>query len=329
MVYAISPNYGYYNLGNNLIKRPKIAFQGEKSSLSDKKENDKKNSDIAAKLLLWGGVLTAISATAFYFLTRGRAGGEKVASDMATNVLPDVSKSVKLNPETKFVEKLEKSLPKFQEGQELVLKNGGKRFDVYEDGYNVSRYYDKNGNLNKQVFYDEATGKFCSLERYAKSGEVKSSIELSTTSDLMHRKFDEKGRVKKIICGNNEQNFNYTDYSNGYSRVYQGFCKGENGQKKLYKYINSSYNERGELNYRYSCDRVAKTIQEEWYNKGEYLYISKLCDIADAPRGIAKSQITHKVLNSSDGKPIEVLIEETGKPSRVVKYADYLFEVGV
>ena len=43
MVYAISPNYGYYNLGNNLIKRPKIAFQGEKSTLSDKKENNKKN----------------------------------------------------------------------------------------------------------------------------------------------------------------------------------------------------------------------------------------------------------------------------------------------
>lgn len=112
MVNQIGMNsYGYYNYRNNLATRP-VAFKGQEAITHEVKnsltaENDKKNADSAATLMLGGGILATLSAAVLYVLTRGK--GSKAATEVAEKAATKATNSVKIDPEVKFIETIEKN----------------------------------------------------------------------------------------------------------------------------------------------------------------------------------------------------------------------------
>lgn len=327
MVNQIGMNsYGYYNYRNNLATRP-VAFKGQEAITHEVKnsstaENDKKNVDSAATLMLGGGILATLSAAALYVLTRGK--GSKAATEVAEKAATKATNSVKIDPEVKFIETIEKKLPKFKEGQELALQNGGKRIDKFKDGVNISEYYDKNGKLTKQVSYIDDG--FVQIDRFDKNGKLKSTIMPTGNSSLIHKKFDNEGRIKSIINGENRTDFSYSNYNNGDVVIHEIQYTAESRKSSIpwAKTVNTTKNKNGAITFR-QTHYPLKTNQFEWFNKDENcLYMSEIRDVSKLPAGVLKSKTTHTIVRDSGGYPEKVLIEETGKAPREVDYEEYI-----
>lgn len=327
MVNQIGMNsYGYYNYRNNLATRP-VAFKGQEAITHEVKnsstaENDKKNADSAATLMLGGGILATLSAAALYVLTRGK--GSKAATEVAEKAATKATNSVKIDPEVKFIETIEKKLPKFKEGQELALQNGGKRIDKFKDGVNISEYYDKSGKLTKQVSYIDDG--FVQIDRFDKNGKLKSTIMPTGKSSLIHKKFDNEGRIKSIINGENRTDFSYSNYNNGDVVIHEIQYTAESRKSSIpwAKTVNTTKNKNGAITFR-QTHYPLKTNQFEWFNKDENcLYMSEIRDTSKLPAGVLKSKTTHTIVRDSGGYPEKVLIEETGKAPREVDYEEYI-----
>lgn len=327
MVNQIGMNsYGYYNYRNNLATRP-VAFKGQEAITHEVKnsltaENDKKNADSAATLMLGGGILATLSAAALYVLTRGK--GSKAATEVAEKAATKATNSVKIDPEVKFIETIEKKLPKFKEGQELALQNGGKRIDKFKDGVNISEYYDKSGKLTKQVSYIDDG--FVQIDRFDKNGKLKSTIMPTGKSSLIHKKFDNEGRIKSIINGENRTDFSYSNYNNGDVVIHEIQYTAESRKSSIpwAKTVNTTKNKNGAITSR-QTHYPLKTTQCEWFNKDENcLYMSEIRDVSKLPVGVLKSKTTHTIVRDSGGYPEKVLIEETGKTPREVDYEEYI-----
>lgn len=327
MVNQIGMNsYGYYNYRNNLATRP-VAFKGQEAITHEVKnsltaENDKKNADSAATLMLGGGILATLSAAALYVLTRGK--GSKAATEVAEKAATKATNSVKIDPEVKFIETIEKKLPKFKEGQELALQNGGKRIDKFKDGVNISEYYDKSGKLTKQVSYIDDG--FVQIDRFDKNGKLKSTIMPTGKSSLIHKKFDNEGRIKSIINGENRTDFSYSNYNNGDVGISEIQYTAESRKSSIpwAKTVNTTKNKNGAITFR-QTHYPLKTNQFEWFNKDENcLYMSEIRDTSKLPAGVLKSKTTHTIVRDSGGYPEKVLIEETGKAPREVDYEEYI-----
>lgn len=327
MVNQIGMNsYGYYNYRNNLATRP-VAFKGQEAITHEVKnsstaENDKKNADSAATLMLGGGILATLSAAALYVLTRGK--GSKAATEVAEKAATKATNSVKIDPEVKFIETIEKKLPKFKEGQELALQNGGKRIDKFKDGVNISEYYDKSGKLTKQVSYIDDG--FVQIDRFDKNGKLKSTIMPTGNSSLIHKKFDKEGRIESIINGENRTDFSYTNYNNGDVGIHEIQYTAESRKNSVpyAKTVNTTKNKNGAITSR-QTHYPLKTTQCEWFNKDENcLYMSEIRDVSKLPVGVLKSKTTHTIVRDSGGYPEKVLIEETGKAPREVDYEEYI-----
>ena len=327
MVNQIGMNsYGYYNYRNNLATRP-VAFKGQEATTHEVKnsstaENDKKNADSAATLMLGGGILATLSAAALYVLTRGK--GSKAATEVAEKAATKATNSVKIDPEVKFIETIEKKLPKFKEGQELALQNGGKRIDKFKDGVNISEYYDKSGKLTKQVSYIDDG--FVQIDRFDKNGKLKSTIMPTGNSSLIHKKFDNEGRIKSIINGENRTDYSYTNYNNGDVGIHEIQYTAESLKSSIpwAKTVNTTKNKNGAITSR-QTHYPLKTNQFEWFNKDENcLYMSEIRDVSKLPAGVLKSKTTHTIVRDSGGYPEKVLIEETGKAPREVDYEEYI-----
>lgn len=327
MVNQIGMNsYGYYNYRNNLATRP-VAFKGQEAITHEVKnsltaENDKKNADSAATLMLGGGILATLSAAALYVLTRGK--GSKAATEVAEKAATKATNSVKINPEVKFIETIEKKLPKFKEGQELALQNGGKRIDKFKDGVNISEYYDKSGKLTKQVSYIDDG--FVQIDRFDKNGKLKSTIMPTGNSSLIHKKFDKEGRIESIINGENRTDYSYTNYNNGDVGIHEIQYTAESRKNSVpyAKTVNTTKNKNGAITSR-QTHYPLKTTQCEWFNKDENcLYMSEIRDVSKLPVGVLKSKTTHTIVRDSGGYPEKVLIEETGKAPREVDYEEYI-----
>lgn len=324
MVNQIGMNsYGYYNYRNNLATRP-VAFKGQEAITHEVKnsstaENDKKNADSAATLMLGGGILATLSAAALYVLTRGK--GSKAATEVAEKATTKATNSVKIDPEVKFIETIEKKLPKFKEGQELALQNGGKRIDEYGE---FSEYFDKSGKLTKEVSYID--GEFFKLDRFDKNGKLKSTIISTDHSSLIHKKFDKEGRIESIINGENRTDFSYTNYNNGDVGIHEIQYTAESRKNSVpyAKTVNTTKNKNGAITSR-QTHYPLKTTQCEWFNKDENcLYMSEIRDVSKLPAGVLKSKTTHTIVRDSGGYPEKVLIEETGKAPREVDYEEYI-----
>lgn len=327
MVNQIGMNsYGYYNYRNNLATRP-VAFKGQEAITHEVKnsstaENDKKNADSAATLMLGGGILATLSAAALYVLTRGK--GSKAATEVAEKAATKATNSVKIDPEVKFIETIEKKLPKFKEGQELALQNGGKRIDKFKDGVNISEYYDKSGKLTKQVSYIDDG--FVQIDRFDKNGKLKSTIMPTGNSSLIHKKFDKEGRIESIINGENRTDYSYTNYNNGDVGIHEIQYTAESRKNSVpyAKTVNTTKNKNGAITSR-QTHYPLKTNQFEWFNKDENcLYMSEIRDVSKLPAGVLKSKTTHTIVRDSGGYPEKVLIEETGKAPREVDYEEYI-----
>lgn len=327
MVNQIGMNsYGYYNYRNNLATRP-VAFKGQEAITHEVKnsstaENDKKNADSAATLMLGGGILATLSAAALYVLTRGK--GSKAATEVAEKAATKATNSVKIDPEVKFIETIEKKLPKFKEGQELALQNGGKRIDKFKDGVNISEYYDKSGKLTKQVSYIDDG--FVQIDRFDKNGKLKSTIMPTGNSSLIHKKFDNEGRIESIINGENRTDYSYTNYNNGDVGIHEIQYTAESRKNSVpyAKTVNTTKNKNGAITSR-QTHYPLKTTQCEWFNKDENcLYMSEIRDVSKLPVGVLKSKTTHTIVRDSGGYPEKVLIEETGKAPREVDYEEYI-----
>ena len=327
MVNQIGMNsYGYYNYRNNLATRP-VAFKGQEAITHEVKnsltaENDKKNADSAATLMLGGGILATLSAAALYVLTRGK--GSKAATEVAEKAATKATNSVKIDPEVKFIETIEKKLPKFKEGQELALQNGGERIDKFKDGVNISEYYDKSGKLTKQVSYIDDG--FVQIDRFDKNGKLKSTIMPTGKSSLIHKKFDNEGRIKSIINGENRTDFSYSNYNNGDVGISEIQYTAESRKSSIpwAKTVNTTKNKNGAITFR-QTHYPLKTNQFEWFNKDENcLYMSEIRDTSKLPAGVLKSKTTHTIVRDSGGYPEKVLIEETGKAPREVDYEEYI-----
>lgn len=327
MVNQIGMNsYGYYNYRNNLATRP-VAFKGQEAITHEVKnsltaENDKKNADSAATLMLGGGILATLSAAALYVLTRGK--GSKAATEVAEKAATKATNSVKIDPEVKFIETIEKKLPKFKEGQELALQNGGKRIDKFKDGVNISEYYDKSGKLTKQVSYIDDG--FVQFDRFDKNGKLKSTIMPTGKSSLIHKKFDKEGRIESIINGENRTDYSYTNYNNGDVGIHEIQYTAESRKNSVpyAKTVNTTKNKNGAITSR-QTHYPLKTTQCEWFNKDENcLYMSEIRDVSKLPAGVLKSKTTHTIVRDSGGYPEKVLIEETGKAPREVDYEEYI-----
>ena len=327
MVNQIGMNsYGYYNYRNNLAIRP-VAFKGQEATTHEVKnssttENDKKNADSAATLMLGGGILATLSAAALYVLTRGK--GSKAATEVAEKAATKATNSVKIDPEVKFIETIEKKLPKFKEGQELALQNGGKRIDKFKDGVNISEYYDKSGKLTKQVSYIDDG--FVQIDRFDKNGKLKSTIMPTGNSSLIHKKFDKEGRIESIINGENRTDYSYTNYNNGDVGIHEIQYTAESRKNSVpyAKTVNTTKNKNGAITSR-QTHYPLKTTQCEWFNKDENcLYMSEIRDVSKLPAGVLKSKTTHTIVRDSGGYPEKVLIEETGKAPREVDYEEYI-----
>lgn len=327
MVNQIGMNsYGYYNYRNNLATRP-VAFKGQEAITHEVKnsltaENDKKNADSAATLMLGGGILATLSAAALYVLTRGK--GSKAATEVAEKAATKATNSVKIDPEVKFIETIEKKLPKFKEGQELALQNGGKRIDKFKDGVNISEYYDKSGKLTKQVSYIDDG--FVQIDRFDKNGKLKSTIMPTGNSSLIHKKFDNEGRIESIINGENRTDYSYTNYNNGDVGIHEIQYTAESRKNSVpyAKTVNTTKNKNGAITSR-QTHYPLKTNQFEWFNKDENcLYMSEIRDVSKLPAGVLKSKTTHTIVRDSGGYPEKVLIEETGKAPREVDYEEYI-----
>lgn len=327
MVNQIGMNsYGYYNYRNNLATRP-VAFKGQEAITHEVKnsstaENDKKNADSAATLMLGGGILATLSAAALYVLTRGK--GSKAATEVAEKAATKATNSVKIDPEVKFIETIEKKLPKFKEGQELALQNGGKRIDKFKDGVNISEYYDKSGKLTKQVSYIDDG--FVQIDRFDKNGKLKSTIMPTGNSSLIHKKFDKEGRIESIIHGENRTDFSYSNYNNGDVGIHEIQYTAESRKSSIpwAKTVNTTKNKNGAITFR-QTHYPLKTNQFEWFNKDENcLYMSEIRDVSKLPAGVLKSKTTHTIVRDSGGYPEKVLIEETGKAPREVDYEEYI-----
>ena len=327
MVNQIGMNsYGYYNYRNNLATRP-VAFKGQEAITHEVKnsltaENDKKNADSAATLMLGGGILATLSAAALYVLTRGK--GSKAATEVAEKAATKATNSVKINSEVKFIETIEKKLPKFKEGQELALQNGGKRIDKFKDGVNISEYYDKSGKLTKQVSYIDDG--FVQIDRFDKNGKLKSTIMPTGNSSLIHKKFDKEGRIESIINGENRTDFSYSNYNNGDVVIHEIQYTAESRKSSIpwAKTVNTTKNKNGAITFR-QTHYPLKTNQFEWFNKDENcLYMSEIRDVSKLPAGVLKSKTTHTIVRDSGGYPEKVLIEETGKAPREVDYEEYI-----
>lgn len=327
MVNQIGMNsYGYYNYRNNLATRP-VAFKGQEAITHEVKnsltaENDKKNADSAATLMLGGGILATLSAAALYVLTRGK--GSKAATEVAEKAATKATNSVKIDPEVKFIETIEKKLPKFKEGQELALQNGGKRIDKFKDGVNISEYYDKSGKLTKQVSYIDDG--FVQIDRFDKNGKLKSTIMPTGNSSLIHKKFDKEGRIESIINGENRTDYSYTNYNNGDVGIHEIQYTAESRKNSVpyAKTVNTTKNKNGAITFR-QTHYPLKTNQFEWFNKDENcLYMSEIRDTSKLPAGVLKSKTTHTIVRDSGGYPEKVLIEETGKAPREVDYEEYI-----
>ena len=330
MVNQIGMNsYGYYNYRNNLATRP-VAFKGQEAITHEVKnsstaENDKKNTDSAATLMLGGGILATLSAAALYVLTRGK--GSKAATEVAEKAATKATNSVKIDPEVKFIETIEKKLPKFKEGQELALQNGGKRIDKFKDGVNISEYYDKSGNLTKEVTYT-ADGKLISIDKLEKNGDLKELIGRrdKAGSGLTHTIFDKEGRTKSIIIGENRTDYSYTNYNNGDVGIHEIQYTAESRKNSVpyAKTVNTTKNKNGAITSR-QTHYPLKTTQYEWFNKDDNcLYMSEIRDVSKLPAGVLKSKTTHTIVRDSGGYPEKVLIEETGKAPREVDYEEYI-----
>lgn len=327
MVNQIGMNsYGYYNYRNNLATRP-VAFKGQEATTHEVKnsstaENDEKNADSAATLMLGGGILATLSAAALYVLTRGK--GSKAATEVAEKAATKATNSVKIDPEVKFIETIEKKLPKFKEGQELALQNGGKRIDKFKDGVNISEYYDKSGKLTKQVSYIDDG--FVQIDRFDKNGKLKSTIMPTGNSSLIHKKFDKEGRIESIINGENRTDFSYSNYNNGDVVIHEIQYTAESRKSSIpwAKTVNTTKNKNGAITFR-QTHYPLKTNQFEWFNKDENcLYMSEIRDVSKLPVGVLKSKTTHTIVRDSGGYPEKVLIEETGKAPREVDYEEYI-----
>lgn len=326
MVNQIGMNsYGYYNYRNNLATRP-VAFKGQEATTHEVKnsstaENDQ-NANSAATLMLGGGILATLSAAALYVLTRGK--GSKAATEVAEKAATKATNSVKIDPEVKFIETIEKKLPKFKEGQELALQNGGKRIDKFKDGVNISEYYDKSGKLTKQVSYIDDG--FVQIDRFDKNGKLKSTIMPTGNSSLIHKKFDNEGRIKSIINGENRTDFSYSNYNNGDVVIHEIQYTAESRKSSIpwAKTVNTTKNKNGAITFR-QTHYPLKTNQFEWFNKDENcLYMSEIRDVSKLPAGVLKSKTTHTIVRDSGGYPEKVLIEETGKAPREVDYEEYI-----
>lgn len=294
---------------------PKLDLPGDSVELSSKNDAKKNKTRLALWLAGAGAILTGAG---IWLWSRGRnLRAAEQAARKAAEVVPYELKAVKA---------LEKNTPKFPKTGETVTvaKNGTKRVDAFEDGLNVSRYYDKNGKLHREVLYDE-NNNLLAYTRVDKNGKV--VYDLKTLNNggyqIINNKFDSQGRIIEIAANNGiTTNFKYIPLLNG-KAVSEKISKDGN-------IIKTSYRTYG------NDDKIlSESIKDIANNKKVYskfgpngLEEVKIYDCnfeIDGVRAVTKDKTlkeSHTVI-FEDNKPAKVLIKPTGFDEYEVTYEKY------
>lgn len=302
-----------------------INFKGQEYNNNLKLENSSKNSN---DKIIKGGiglVLAGIAIGGVYLLTRGKGANavKKAANNASSNTDDVVSKII---PEEKFCEKLIKNRPDFPRvGEKEIttkLQNGGKRVDFPDE---VSKYYDKNGNLTKVVNYCEYMN-LIYVDKY-QHGLLKSRFKVgldydNKIADYAFENFDNKGNIISKIRRNIKSVFNYSK-NNDISKVVEKIYERK-GAGNLIKMI-EGVKKDGKVVKRSTIDYANNTKQIERYDDPVYSYISELIDISKNSAGVLKSKTTHKIIKNPKGKPVKVIIETTGAEPKEIPYSKYKY----
>lgn len=294
---------------------PKLDLPGDSVELSSKNDAKKNKTRLALWLAGAGAILTGAG---IWLWSRGR---NLRAAEQAARIAAEVVPS-----ELKAVKALEKNTPKFPKTGETVTvaKNGTKRVDAFEDGLNVSRYYDKNGKLHREVLYDE-NNNLLAYTRVDKNGKV--VYDLKTLNNggyqIINNKFDSQGRIIEIAANNGiTTNFKYIPLLNG-KAVSEKISKDGN-------IIKTSYRTYG------NDDKIlSESIKDIANNTKVYskfgpngLEEVKIYDCnfeIDGVRAVTKDKTlkeSHTVI-FEDNKPAKVLIKPTGFDEYEIPYEKY------
>lgn len=321
-VSSSTPNNYYnpiYNRSNKYTNFKGQEYNNLKSENPSKNSNDK---------ILKGGIgliLGAIVIGGVYLLTRGKgANAVKNAANSTSSNTDDVIS--KIIPEEKFCEKLIKNRPNFPKvGEKEIttnLQNGGKRVDFPDE---VSKYYDKNGNLTKVVNYCEYMN-LIYVDKY-QHNLLKSRFKVgldydNKIADYAFENFDNKGNIISQIRKNNKSVFNYSennDISKVVEKIYER--KGAGNLIKMVEAVKKDHNvvQRSTIDYTNNTKRI------EYFDDPVYSYISELIDISKDSAGVLKSKTTHKIIKNPKGKPVKVIIETTGAEPKEIPYSEYKY----
>lgn len=286
---------------------PKLELPSDTVELSNKNKENKNKTRLALWLAGAGAILTGAGILLWL---RGR----KLKT---AEVIPSELRAVKA---------LEKNTPKFPKTGETVTaaKNGTKRVDAFQDGLNVSRYYDKNGKLHREVLYDK-NNNLLAYTRVDKNGKV--IYDLKTLNNggyqIINNKYDGQGRIIEIAANNGiTTNFVYIPLLNG-KAVSEKISK--NG-----KIMKTSYRTYG------NDDKIlSESIKDIANNKKVHstfgpngLEEVKIYDCnfeVDGMRAVTKDKTlkeSHTVI-FEDNKPAKVLIKPTGFDEYEIAYDKY------
>lgn len=290
------------------VLSPKLELPADSVELSTKKADNKSKT----RLALWlAGAGALLAGAGILLWTRGR--NLKAAAE----VVPSELRAVKA---------LEKHTPNFPKTGETVTvaKNGTKRIDRCEAGINVSRYYDKNGKLHREVLYDQ-NNNLLAYTRVDKNGKV--VYDVKTLNDgsyqILNNKFDKQGRIIEIASNNGiTTHFTYLPLLNG-KAVSEKVSK--NG--KLLKTAYRTYGKDDKI--------MSESIRDIANNKKVYTTFNangveevKIYDCAFEVNGTKLTENnktlkeSHTVIYEND-KPAKVLIKPTGFDEYEVPYEKY------
>lgn len=290
------------------VLSPKLELPADSVELSAKKADNKNKT----RLALWlAGAGTLLAGAGILLWTRGR--NLKAAAE----VVPSELRAVKA---------LEKHTPNFPKTGETVTvaKNGTKRIDRCEAGINVSRYYDKNGKLHREVLYDQ-NNNLLAYTRVDKNGKV--VYDVKTLNDgnyqILNNKFDKQGRIIEIASNNGiTTNFDYLPLLNG-KAVSEKISKNGELLKTTYR----TYGKDDKI--------MSESIRDVANNKKVYTTFNangveevKIYDCTYEVNGTKLAE-NNKTLKEShtviyeDDKPAKVLIKPTGFDEYEVPYEKY------
>lgn len=298
------------------VLSPKLELPADSVELSTIKKADNKSK---TRLALWlAGAGALLAGAGIWLWTRGRnLRAAEEAARKASEVVPSELRAVKA---------LEKHTPNFPKTGETVTvaKNGTKRIDRCEAGINVSRYYDKNGKLHREVLYDQ-NNNLLAYTRVDKNGKV--VYDVKTLNDgnyqILNNKFDKQGRIIEIASNNGiTTHFDYLPLLNG-KAVSEKISKNGELLKTTYR----TYGKDDKI--------MSESIRDVANNKKVYTTFNangveevKIYDCTYEVNGVKLAENnktlkeSHTVIYEND-KPAKVLIKPTGFDEYEVPYEKY------